>query len=236
MSVVLADDSDCFIRISGIWDCCLLLICFVLVVFFLVLTFFLIVCSCFVLDYINFGKLRQCRSDNAFHGYGEVCNFVYCLLMRTHKLSDLPGIYERESYMDTSKLSAFGVIAVEEFLMDCDFGRDLAATKTGEMREFRVKCRECIDRFVFLILDNVTVTSGISRGMYSFCPKIVLEGDEQHVFELFNSLCELYAPYSAVARKNIARQFSPLCLSKMPTTTAATQRFNRIAQHSQLPV
>ena len=127
--------------------------------------FLLIVSPCFVLDYINFGKLRQCRSDYTFHGYGEVCNFVYCLLMRTRKLSDLPGIHEWESYMDTSKLSVFGVIAVEEFLMDCDFGRDLAATKTGEMREFRVKCRECIDQFVFLILDNVTMTSGISRGL-----------------------------------------------------------------------
>ena len=60
------------------------------------------------------------------------------------------------------------------------------------MREFRVKCQECIDRFVFLILDNVTVTSGISRGLYSFCPEIMLEGDDQHVFGLFNSLCELF--------------------------------------------
>ena len=98
--------------------------------------------------------------------------------------------------MDKSKLSAFGVLAVEKFLMDCDFGRDLAATKTGEMRVFRVKCRECIDRFVFLILDNVTVTSGISRGLYRFCPEMMLEGDDQHVFELFNSLCELFSTYN----------------------------------------
>ena len=95
--------------------------------------------------------------------------------------------------MNTSKMSAFGVIAVEELLMDCDFGRDLAATKTGEKREYRGKCRECIDRFVFLILDNVTVTSGISCGLYSFRPEIMLEGDDQHVFELFSSLCELFA-------------------------------------------
>ena len=76
--------------------------------------------------------------------------------------------------MDASKLSAFGFVAVEDFLMDCDFERELAATKTGEMRDFRVKCRECLDRFVFLVLENVTVVSGISPGLYSFVPKSCL--------------------------------------------------------------
>ena len=147
--------------------------------------------SVFVADYFNFEKLRQDRRDYAFHGYGEVCNFVYCLLMRTRKLSDLPGIHEWESYMDSSKLSGFGEIAMEDFLMDCDFGRELAAIKTSEMREFRVKCRECIDRFASLILSSTAVTSGVSRGLYSFCPEIMLQGDDHHIFELFGSLCDL---------------------------------------------
>ena len=80
--------------------------------------------------------------------------------------------------MDVSKLSTFDVIAVEDFLMDCNFGRELAAIKTGEMREFRVKCRKCIDRFVSLILANITVTAGLSGGLYTFCPEIMLEYDD----------------------------------------------------------
>ena len=47
--------------------------------------------------------------------------------------------------MDVSKLSSFGVISVEDFLMDCDSGRELAAIKTSEMREFRINSRECLD-------------------------------------------------------------------------------------------
>ena len=94
--------------------------------------------------------------------------------------------------MDVSKLFSFRVIAVDDFLMDCDFGRELAAIKTSEMREFRVKCRECLDRFVFLVLEHMTVTSGISRGLYRFRPEIMLEGDDQHVFELFDSPFELF--------------------------------------------
>ena len=54
--------------------------------------------------------------------------------------------------MDVSKRFAFDVVAMEDFLTDCDFGRDLAAIKMGEKREFRDKRRECIDRFVSLIL------------------------------------------------------------------------------------
>ena len=112
--------------------------------------------------------------------------------MRTRKLADLPGIHEWESYMDVSKLSSFDVIPMEEFLMDSDFGRELVAVKTGEMREFRVKCRECIDRLVSLILASTAVTSGVSRGLYAFCPEIMLGGDDHHIFELFGSLCDLF--------------------------------------------
>ena len=110
--------------------------------------------------------------------------------MQSRKLSDLPGIHEWESYMDASKLCNFDVISMEDFLMHCDFGRELVAVKTGEMREFQVRCRECIDWFVSLILASTTVTSGVSRGLYSFWPEIMLQGDDHHVFELFGSLCD----------------------------------------------
>ena len=119
--------------------------------------------------------------------------------------------------MDASRLSAFGVVAVEDILMDCDFGHELAATKTGEMREFRVRCRECIDRFVFLVLDNATATSSISRGPYSFCPEIMLEGHDQHVFELFVSLCELFGTCSVLSSdelKAVAAEYKSYVVEK----------------------
>ena len=81
---------------------------------------------------------------------------------------------------------------MEEFLMDSDFGRELVTVKTGEMREFRVKCRECIDQLVSLVLASTPVTSGVWRGLYAFCPEIMLEGDDHHIFELFGSLCDLF--------------------------------------------
>ena len=86
---------------------------------------------------------------------------------------------------------------------ECDFGRELVATKTSEMREFRVKCRECLDRFVFLVPEHMTVTSGISRGLYNFCPEIMREGNNQHMFELFDSLCELFGTYNVLSSDDL---------------------------------
>ena len=63
---------------------------------------------------------------------------------------------------------------------------------TSETQDFRVKCREFIDHLVFVLLESVTVTSGVAQGLYSFCPDIMLRGDDQDVFELFSYLCQLF--------------------------------------------
>ena len=59
------------------------------------------------------------------------------------------------------------------------------------MRDFRAKCRVFLDHLVVVLLRNVTVTSRLSQGLYSFCPEFMLEGDDSTVFSLFFSLCEL---------------------------------------------
>ena len=56
--------------------------------------------------HVRLTKLRQGRSDYAFHGYGELCNLVYCLLMKTRELSSLPGIHDWDSYMDVEKVTS----------------------------------------------------------------------------------------------------------------------------------
>ena len=85
-----------------------------------------------VLVHINFEKMSPARKDYAFHGYGEPCNFIYCLLLKTRVTSKLPGIMEWEEYMDVKKLSRFPVAPMEEFLKNYEFGKMLAAGKTSE--------------------------------------------------------------------------------------------------------
>ena len=93
--------------------------------------------------------------------------------------------------MDESKLSSFAAVPIEEFLSNYAYGKELAAGKTSEIRDFRSKCRSFLDHLVVVLLRNMAVTSKLSQGLYSFCPEIMLEGDDHTVFGLFASLCNL---------------------------------------------
>ena len=123
-----------------------------------------------VLVVINFGKMEKGRSDYAFHCYGEMCNFVYCLLLKTRVSTSLPGIHEWEEYMDVEKVKAFPSIPDDEFLENYELGRLLNEKKTSNFTTFRVRCREFLDCLVVTLLKNPSATSAVSKGIYSFCP------------------------------------------------------------------
>ena len=142
-----------------------------------------------VLVYNNFTKLRQSRRDYSFHSYGELCNFVYCLLLKTRAVGTLPGIHEWEKYMSAEAISSFPVVAPDAFLANDDFGKTLMVRTTGELPEFRSRCRQFLDRLIVVIVGSVSVTSGVSSCLYSFCPEILFEGDDHGVFALFADLC-----------------------------------------------
>ena len=93
--------------------------------------------------------------------------------------------------MDEEKVAAFPSIADDVFLASCDFGRELLAGKTSEFPTFRIRCREFMDQLVSIILKCPSASSRVSRGIYSFCPELLLEGDGQLVFQLFPDLCRV---------------------------------------------
>ena len=90
--------------------------------------------------------------------------------------------------MDLSKLAAFEKINVTFFLQSCEFGEVLKASKGGEAREFLSQCPEFVDRLVVSILSCQLVSASLLQGLYSFCPELLLEGDDDCVFSLFNKL------------------------------------------------
>ena len=93
--------------------------------------------------------------------------------------------------MSEAKTASFPSIPDDEFLANCDFGRELLAGKTSEFSAFRVRCREFMDRLVSIVLKSPNASSRVSRGVYSFCPELLLEGDRQLVFQLFPDLCRI---------------------------------------------
>ena len=140
------------------------------------------------LDHCTFVKQKAGRSDYAFHAYSEVCQFVYCLLIRSRKVSSLSALNDWESYMEPSKLQAFEKVSTDDFLQSYEFGAELHRSNTDEAREFRNRCREFVDRLVDVILGQQVVSSDFFQGLYCFCPELLLEGDDQHVFQLFSRL------------------------------------------------
>ena len=132
--------------------------------------------------------MRQQRKDYGFHGYSELCHFVYCLLLRTREIESLPGIHDWEAYMDVKKMSEYPAASMETFLDNCDFGRELLAGKTSEAQEFRRYCRDFLDQLVTVILNSPSVSSVVAKGLCSFSPEILLEGDAHSVFTLFADL------------------------------------------------
>ena len=116
------------------------------------------------LDHCTFVKQKAGRSDYAFHAYSEVCQFVYCLLIRSRKVSSLPALNDWESYMEPSKLQAFEKVSTDDFLQNYEFGAELHRSNTGEAREFRNRCREFVTGW--------WTSSWISR----LCPRISSRG------------------------------------------------------------
>ena len=130
----------------------------------------------------------SCRADFSFHGYMEVCQFVYCLLSRSCKIGSLPSLNSWEEYIDPRKLVDFECVDAVDFLRSHDFGAVLRHHKSGEGRIFQDQCLKFIDRFVGVIVVQQPVTGDFPKGIYSFCPELLLEGDDHHMLSLFRKL------------------------------------------------
>ena len=118
------------------------------------------------LDHCTFKKQKYGRADTSFHAYSEVCQFVYCLLSRSWKLSGLSKLNDWESHMDPSKLDSFEKISSDDFLVNHDFGIELHRSNTSGACEFRNRCSEFADRLVDVILNQQVVFSDFLQGLY----------------------------------------------------------------------
>ena len=90
--------------------------------------------------------------------------------------------------MDVELAKEFPAVSNELFLANYELGQLLAASKGSEVREFRDNCRLFLDSFVEHLLSLVYATSLVSRGLYCFCPELLLEGDDLAVLDLFGKL------------------------------------------------
>ena len=111
--------------------------------------------------------------------------------MKTRSISGLPEIHAWQSYMDVMKVRDFAVVPCDAFLANHDLAKQLSAGKTKEYESFRLHCRQFIDRLIIILLESTYARSIFAKGMCSFCPELMLEGDDEAVFTLFADLCRV---------------------------------------------
>ena len=84
--------------------------------------------------------------------------------------------------MKLEKIAGFPAISSDAFLVIYDLGQELLNGKTNEVQKFWVNCRRFLDELIRDVVSHRSATSGVSRGLYSFCPEILLEGDNNSIF------------------------------------------------------
>ena len=87
-------------------------------------------------------KFLDQRGDYDFCWYGEICNFVYRLLLKARSTGCLHSIHEWEGYMSLQNIAGLTAVSPETFLINYDLGQELLNGKTCEVQEFRVNCRK----------------------------------------------------------------------------------------------
>ena len=94
-----------------------------------------------------------------------------------------------------------------------------------------MRCRQFIDRLVVVIVGSITVTSGVSRCFYSFCPEILFEGDDSGVFALFADLCRLLETCGLITAEESSRsvdEFGSYVIEKRGQHRSSEQSANSI--------
>ena len=129
-------------------------------------------------------------ADQWYHAFGELARFVYCLLQKVMKASSLPLVEQWEEYV-VSNHSRFPAFDEKDFVAGTRVM--VALDKIGShylQTEFRRVGRRFLQEFVNSVLSTVASRSAVRQGLSSFCPAIVVGGDDVAPFQLFNKLLD----------------------------------------------
>ena len=122
----------------------------------------------------NFTELISGRADYGYLAFGELSRFVYCLLQKVKRSSDLPVIEKWEAYMLPNH-SCFGAIPEEHIFEGTRLLSSLEKINSSFLRkEFRRDCRRFLGDLVSTILSTVVARSPSGQGLSGFYPEIVI--------------------------------------------------------------
>ena len=90
--------------------------------------------------------------------------------------------------LDRRKYYSCCLLKATSYLQNYEFEGVLETSRRGKAREFCIQCPEFVDRLVVSTLSCQLVSTNLLQGLYTFCPELLLEGDNDCVISLFNKL------------------------------------------------
>ena len=133
----------------------------------------------------------QTASDYGYHTFGQLAQFIYCLLQKIKQGTSLPLVEQWDEYV-LANHSKFPPIADGEFLA----GRRVLAAlnKIGSSylkKEFQREARRFLEEFTnSLLLSTAAARSKIGQGLSCFCPAIIIGGDDHAPLHLLGLLLD----------------------------------------------
>ena len=140
--------------------------------------------ACFKSQFQSELEDADCRS------YGELSYFTWNLLSKVKKVGDLPEAMDWDSYMchpssDFSSIPASDCLKDQAILVSA-----LDDARSSGNKDFYKECHSFICSFIDLLARNVCSTSKLAKGLYSLCPDILFDGDDEYIFRLFSLLTD----------------------------------------------
>ena len=141
------------------------------------------------LDFAYFKRqLDETCSDYGFRYYGEMSHFVWSLLSKVKKPSELPAVEDWESYM-THKVKDLTSLNPKLFLKDHKEVDDQLFSAPGRSL-FRKTAMAFVEQLIEEIVGSVAATSDIGRGLSCFSADVLIGCDDQFVFKAFGDFVD----------------------------------------------
>ena len=145
--------------------------------------------TCFVSVVNNFFH-PQSATDYGYYVFGEVAHFVYCLLQKLKKSSVLPLVEQLEEYMAPNP-SRFTAIDEEHFLVGTQVLVALEEAWSFNSKKYiRPDFMKFLEDFLNCVMLIIAARSAIGQGLSSFCPPLLIRGDDRAPMQLFNMLLD----------------------------------------------
>ena len=129
-------------------------------------------------------------ADQGYQAFGELAQFIYCLLQKIKTASSLPLVEQWEEYV-VANHSRFAPIDDKNFLEGTRVIAALGKVSSQYLqKEFCRDARRFLEDFVKCVLSTVAARSRIGQGLSCFCPAIVVGGDDVAPLQLFNKLLD----------------------------------------------